>query len=89
MLAAQLCPPLAIPWTIAHQVPLSMEFSYGLPFPSLEDLPNPGIKPGSPELQADSLHLSHQGSPGCNKLQKYSGSKQHVFLILQFWRSEV
>ena len=27
----------------------------GLPFPSPGDLPNPGIKPGSPELQADAL----------------------------------
>ena len=43
------------PWTVAHQAPLSMEFSRqeywsGLPFPSLGDLPNPGIKPVSPEL---------------------------------------
>ena len=40
----------ATPWTVAHQVPLSMEFSRqeywsGLPFPSPEDLPNPGIEP--------------------------------------------
>ena len=40
------------PWTAAHQAPLSMEFSRqeywsGLPFPSLEDLPNPRIKPES------------------------------------------
>ena len=32
------------------------------PFPSPGDLPNSGIEPGSPELQADSLPLSHQGS---------------------------
>ena len=55
----------ATPWTVAHQAPLSMEFSRqeywsGLPFPSLKDLPDPGIKPGSPALQADPL--SHQGS---------------------------
>ena len=48
------------PWTIAHQAPLSMEFSRqeywsGLPFPSQRDLPDPGIEPGSPALQADSL----------------------------------
>ena len=41
------------PWTIARQAPLSMEFSRqkywsGLPFPSLRDLPNPGIEPTSP-----------------------------------------
>ena len=48
-----------IPWTVAHQVPLSVEFSRqeywsGLLFPS-PDLPNPGIKPRSPVLRADSL----------------------------------
>ena len=48
------------PWTIAHQVPLSMGFSRqeywsGLPFPTPGDLPDPEIKPGSPALQADSL----------------------------------
>ena len=47
------------PGTGAHQVPLSMGFSRQewsvLPFPSPEDLPNPGIEPRSPTLQADSL----------------------------------
>ena len=33
------------------------------PFPSLGDLPNPGIEPSSPALQAGLYHLSHQGSP--------------------------
>ena len=47
-------------WTAAHQAPLSMGFSRqeywsGLPFPSPGDLPYPGIEPGSPALQADSL----------------------------------
>ena len=50
----------ATPQTIAHQAPLSMEFSRqeywnGLPCPPPGDLPNPGIEPGSPELQVDSL----------------------------------
>ena len=41
------------PWTRAHQAPLSMEFSRqeywsGVPFPFPGNLPNPGIKPGSP-----------------------------------------
>ena len=54
----------ATPWTEAHQPPLSMGFSRQghwcrLPFPSPGDLPNPGIKPGSPALQVDSL-LSEQ-----------------------------
>ena len=48
------------PWTTAHQAPLWMKFSRleywsGLPFTSPGDLPNPGIEPGSPALQADSL----------------------------------
>ena len=47
-------------WTVACQAPLSMEFfrqEYwsGLPFPFPGDRPNPGIKPRSPALQADSL----------------------------------
>ena len=50
----------AIPWTVACQAPLSMEFSRqkywtGLPFPSPGDLPDPGIEPRSPVLRADSL----------------------------------
>ena len=40
----------ATPWTVAHQVPLSVEFSRqaycsGLPFPSPGDLPDTGIEP--------------------------------------------
>ena len=67
-LVAKLYQTLAISWTVAHQAPLSMEFSRqeywsGLPFPSPGDLPEPGIEPASPALQADSLPLSHQGSP--------------------------
>ena len=51
----------ATPWTVAPQAPLSMEFPRqeewsGLPFLSLGDLPNPGIKHTSHALQADSLH---------------------------------
>ena len=50
----------ATPWTAAHQAPPSMGFSRqeywsGLPFPSSGDLPDPGIKPTSPALQADAL----------------------------------
>ena len=39
------------------------EYWHGLPWPSPGDFPNPGIKPVSPVLQADSLPLSPQGSP--------------------------
>ena len=60
-LMAKLCPTLfATAWTIISQAPLSMEFSRkghrsGLPFPSPGDLPDPGMEPISPALQADSL----------------------------------
>jgi len=50
----------AAPWTVAHHTPPSMGFSRqeywsGLSFPSLGDLPDPGIETGSPALQADAL----------------------------------
>ena len=55
------CPTLSvILWAVARQAPLSLGFSRqedwsGLPWPSPRDLPDPGIKPRSPVLQADSL----------------------------------
>ena len=57
----------ATAWTVAHQAPLSVQFSRQeywseLPFSSSGNLPNPEIKssfPVSPVLQADSLPLSH------------------------------
>ena len=67
-LVAKLCSILATPWTVACQAPLSMGFSRqeycsGLLLPSPGDLPDPGIKPGSPALQADSLQTELQGKP--------------------------
>ena len=49
-----------VPWTVAYQALPSMEFSRqeywsGLPFPSPEDLPDPGIESRSPTLQANAL----------------------------------
>ena len=68
----------ATPWTVAHKAPLSMEFPRqeywsGLPFPSPGDLPDLGIKPTSllSHWQADSLPLSHQGSPKIHWKIKY------------------
>ena len=60
----------AIPWTVACQAPLSMEFSgqeywSGLPFPTPENLPDPEIELESlesPALATDSLPLPHLGS---------------------------
>ena len=67
-LVAKLCTILTTPWTVAHQAPLSMGFSRqeswsGLPFPSPGDLPNRGIEPRSPALQADFLLSELQGKP--------------------------
>ena len=50
----------ATPWAVAYQAPSSMGFSRqeywsGLPFLSPGDLPDPGIKPRSPSLEADAL----------------------------------
>ena len=60
VLVTQSCLTLCNPWTAAHQAPLSMGFSRqgywsGLPFLSPGKLPDPGIEPRSPALQADSL----------------------------------
>ena len=63
-----------------------MEFSRqkywsGLPFPSPGDLPDPGIKPGSPMLWADALPSEPQGNPmemesGCHILNVSSGQHE-------------
>ena len=68
MLVTHSCPTLCDPMDCSP--PGSMEFSRqeswsGLPFPSPGDLPHPGIQPGYPALQADSL-LSEP--PGGSKL---------------------
>ena len=74
VIVTQPCPTLCYSRTVAHQVPLLMEFyrrEYwsGQPFPSPEDLPNPRIQPGSPGwrlaswLQADSLLSEPPGRP--------------------------
>ena len=57
-----------IPWTVAHQAPPSLGFSRqeywsGLPFLSPGDLPDPGIEPRSPALQADTLTSEPPGKP--------------------------
>ena len=67
MIVIQSCSTLCDPWTVARQAPLSVELSRqeywsGLPFPSPGDVPNLGIKSGSPALQVDSL-LSEPAKP--------------------------
>ena len=72
------------PWTVAHQAPPSMWFSRqeywsGLPFPSPGDLPDPGIEPMSPTLQADALTSEPPGKskvPLLNKIYFFDTVKQ-------------
>ena len=59
---------LVTPWTVARQAPLSMEFSRqeylsGLPFPSLGDLPDPGIESVSPALAGRFFTSEPPGKP--------------------------
>ena len=86
-----------IPWTIACQAPLSIEFSRqeywsSLPFPSSRDLPNPGIKLSSPALQADSLPSEPQGKPQSCSLTR-AVPKETIQGLLQsgceHWPSQV
>ena len=67
VLVTQSCQTLT-PWAIACQAPMSIgfprkEYLSEWPFPSPGDLPNPGIKPGSSALQADSLLSEPLGKP--------------------------
>ena len=93
-LVAKSCPTLVTPQTTTLQVPLSMGFSRqeywnGLPFPSPGDLPNPGIEPGSPALQADSLLTELQAKPGSlqqlqtryRKAQTQTSSKSTFYIL--------
>ena len=67
-LVTQSCPTLCDPMDCSRQAPLSIEFSRqeywsGWPFPSPGDLPDPGIEPRSPALQADFLLPEPPGKP--------------------------
>ena len=64
----------ATPWIVAHQAPLSVEFSRQeswseLPCPPSGDLPNPGIEPRYPTLLADSLPAQNIGVGSLSLLQ--------------------
>ena len=77
-------------WTVACQAPLSMGFSRqgywsGLPFPSLGDLPDPGIELSSPAFQVDSLANEISRKPKYNirscfssKVKLFSGREMIV-----------
>ena len=65
----QSCPTLCNPMDCSYQAPLSMGFSRqeywsGVPSPSPGDLPDPGVKAGSPVLQADTLPSETQTMTG-------------------------
>ena len=78
---AQLCLTLCDPMDYTVHGILRQEYWSGLPFPSPGDLPDPGIKPRSPTLQADALPSEPPGKPMLLKL----GLKTHsVMLPLYF-----
>ena len=76
----------ATPWTGAHQAPLSVEFfrqEYwsGLPFPSPEDLPNPGTEPTFPAL-ADGFFISELSRKSSHEITHSLMSNSVVFSTL-------
>ena len=82
----------ATPWTVAYQAPPSMEFSMQeywsrLPFPSLGDLPDPGIEPGSLALQADAF-LSEPPGKSKERSTNFCENNLQVFLRLNIILSE-
>ena len=82
-LVAKSCLTLAAPRTVTCQAPLSMGFSReeywnGLPFPSPEDLPDPGIEPKSPALARGFFTTESPGKP-----QLYEGG---TVLLFPFYR---
>ena len=87
----------ATPWIVAHQAPLSagfarQEYWSGLPFHSPGDLPDPGIKPASPTLQAGSLPLVPPGKPCvtiCQLLNTLPGPDYALHMLeyfASFWQ---
>ena len=85
----------ATPWTVAYHAPPSMGFSRqeswsGLSFPSPGDLPDPGIKPRSPTLQADALTSEPPGKSvpnSCSRLHNdLRQSYNSATLDLRFWK---
>ena len=76
------------PWTVAHKAPPSMGFSRqeywsGFPFPSPGKLPDPGIKPRSPALEADALTSEPPGKPLLSAKRKVKFLSKVIFKILE------
>ena len=78
--STKLYPNFAIPWTVACPASLSMgfrkEYWSGLPFPSPGKLPNPGIEPRSPTLQAATSTELHRKTREDSKETKQRGWKR-------------
>ena len=77
------------PHGLAYQAPQSTEFSRqeywsGLPFPSPGDLLDPGMKPGSPALQADALPSEPPGKPQCITKSLFCASKTITTLLINY-----
>ena len=82
------CQNFATPWTVAYQASPSMGFSRqecwsGLPFPSPGDLPDPGIEPRSPALQADALPSEPPGKPTTYMLGEHN---IHMYSLRKIFR---
>ena len=91
-LVSKSCLTLATPWTVACQAPLSMEFSRQeywswVPFTSTGDLPNPGIKPRSAALQADSLPSQPSRTPP-NEVGPALKGKEQLHSEERQWRKQ-
>ena len=81
------------PWTVTHQVSLSMGFPRqehwsGLPFPSPGDLPNTGIEPRSPALKTDSLPSEPPGKPIYKEDRRVMNSG-YKFSRFSFWSGDL
>ena len=78
----------ATPWTVAYQASTSVGFSRqeywsGLPFPSPGDLPDPGIEPRSPALEADTLTSEPPGKPSSQiTLAQYGSPRDSNTLLM-------
>ena len=91
MCACSLVSDSVSPWTVACQAPLPMgffrqEYWIGLPFSSPGDFLDPGIEPtspASPALQADSLPLSHMGSPKVSRSSDKYLNREGIMSLLK------
>ena len=87
VLVAQSSPTLCDPMDSSFHGIFRQEYWSGLPFPSPGDLPNPGVKPGSPALQEDS---SLSGPPRIRQYSSIAGvyyqyQQHHCWFYTCFW----